>query len=73
MIFHAKKMYLVPHILDFQQHIREILLFPFTVESVMLGIALLPFENGRSVCDLSEQNDAKCVNKQQGNLIISSC
>ena len=38
----------------------------------MLGIALRPFENGRNVCDLSEQNDAKCVDKQQGNLIVLS-
>ena len=38
----------------------------------MLRIALLPFENGRSVCDLSEQNNAKGVNKQQDNLIILS-
>ena len=47
--------------------------FPFTVQSLMLGIALLPFENVRSVCDLSEQNNAKCVNKQQANSIILSC
>ena len=39
----------------------------------MLGIALCPFENERSVCDLSEQNDAKYVEKQQGNLIMLSC
>ena len=39
----------------------------------MLGIALRLFENGRSVCDLSEKNDAKWVGKQQGNLIMLSC
>ena len=33
--------------------------FPFTVKSVMSGIALLPFENGRNVCDFEREKWCK--------------